>query len=382
MKVAQMDGHPTRWRVGDLDVLLTEVVPRKLTADDAYLETVVPALRGLLRYLAETGRLAPGSDPAPVLDAALVRLAGPFRAAMADRSHHGPAQALVAILQERGVDLRDADAVQRTIDEINALPYEERAALLPVPPVSDLGPAPPVVLPPEEELAVQAAATPLLGRLRTLVAFYGEGRKLTGGGNPTLADARELAGLLDTPDAEVAAAARSLKRLPHVSATVELAREARVVKLARGVLSATRRGRALDDKPLEAWRQAFEAVLAVGPILLSTGTLDYRASWHDDLDDEAPELLDLLYRAGGDVPVGMLIEAFGDAAAQVRSPLVREDVLRQMMGVAVLQLLEGLELAGALERQPGTVETDDGEVWEGEVARLTVRMWTGWFSGG
>ncbi len=370
MKAAQMDGHLTRWRVADLDELLTEVTPRKLTADDAYQETVVPALRDLIRYLAESGRLAPGSDPAPVLDAALVRLAVPFRAAMGDRSRYGPAKALVTILQERGVDLQDADAVQRTIDQINALPYEERAALLPVPPVPDVEPAAPVVLPSEEELTAQAAATPLLARLRTVTAFYGEGRTLTGGGTPTLADARELAGLLDSPDAEVAGSARSVKRLPHVTAAVELAREARLLKLARGVLSATRRARALDDRPLTAWREAFEAVLAVGASVLSTGTQEYRYGWQDDLEGDTAGLLELLYRAGGDVPVGMLGEAFAEAAAEVGHPLGSEERLRDLVDLMMLQLLDGLELAGAVEVGPGTAETDDGEVWEGEIARL------------
>lgn len=371
MKSTQMDGRLTRWRVDDLEALLTEVAPRKLTADDAYLDTVVPALRDLLRYLAESGRLAPGSDPAPVLDTALVRLATPFLAAMADRSRYGPAKALVTILQERGVDLYDPDAVQRTVDELNALPYEERAALLPMPPPDDLEPAPPVVLPPDEELAALAAATPLLARMRTVAGFYSDGRKLTGAGHPTVADGRELARLLGTPDAEAAATARSAARLPHVSAAVELAREARLLKRAHGVQSATRKGRDLDVRPLAGWREGFEALLTVGPTVLSTGLRQYRAPWEDALDGDAEGLLAGLYRAGGDVPVEMLAEAFTEAVLEQRHPLASDALLRDHVTRSAGDLLVGLELAGVVERGPGEVETDDGEVWEGEVARLS-----------
>lgn len=102
---------------------------------------------------------------------------------MGDPSRFGPAKALATVLGQRGVDLGDADAVQRVIDEINALPFEERAALLPAPPMPAPEPAPPVVLPDDGELAVLARATTLLDRLRTVVAFYGDGRKLTLTGN-------------------------------------------------------------------------------------------------------------------------------------------------------------------------------------------------------
>lgn len=370
MKSAQMDGRLTRWRVADLEELLTEVAPRKLTADDTYQRTVVPALRDFMRYLAESGRLAPGSDPAPVLDTALVRLTTPFLAAMADRSRYGPAKALFTILQERGVDLHDPDAVQRTVDALNALPYEERAALLPVPPPPDLDPAPPIVLPPDEELAALAAATPLLSRLRTVADFHREGRKLTSGGNPTVADGRELARLLGTPDALAAATVRSATRLPHVSAAVELAREARLLKRARGVQSTTRKGRDLDVRPLEGWREAFEALLAVGPTVLSTGLRLYRVPWADALDGDAAGLLELLYRAGEDVPVPILAESFAEALAEERHPMLSEEALQDLVAVSVSQLLDGLELAGAAERGTGTFEADDGEMWEGEVVRL------------
>lgn len=75
-----------------------------------------------------------------------------------------------------------------------------------------------------------------------------------------------------------------------------------MIKHARGVQSATRRGRALDDRPLEAWSEAFAALLAVGPTVLATG-LRYRAGWVEGLESDAEGLLELLYRAGDDVPV-------------------------------------------------------------------------------
>lgn len=368
-KFGYLDGHPTRWRVTHIEKLLTEIAPRKLTADDAYLATVVPALRAFLRHLADTGHLAAGSDPPGLLDAALDRLEAPFHEAMGDPSRFGPAKALATVLGQRGVDLNDADAVQRVIDEINALPFEERAALLPAPPMPDPEPAPPVVLPDARELAVLAQATTLLDRLRTVVAFYGDGRKLTSTGNPTVADGGELAKLLGTPDAAAAGRARSAGDLAHVMATVELTRELRLVKRARGVQSATRRGRALDDRPLEAWSEAFDTLLAVGPTVLAVGLQAYRGGLVEGLESDAEGLLELLYRAGDDVPVEILAESFAEVVLAEGRSFFREDVVRNLVAVSMDELLEGLALAGTVEKATGTLETDDGE-WEGEVVRL------------
>src|SRR5262245_1532468 len=52
----------------------------------------------------------------------------------------------------------------------------------------------------EERLAVVAAGAVALGRLQTFVTWVGAGRKLTQTGRITLADARELVGLLGTGD--------------------------------------------------------------------------------------------------------------------------------------------------------------------------------------
>lgn len=285
----------------------------------------------------------------------------------------GPAAALVTYLQRRGVDLFDREAVQRAVDELNALPFEERAAILPVPAVDepDPEPAPPVVLPPEDELAALAGATPLLTRLRTVAAFYGDGRRVTATGNPTLADARELARLLDSPDREWADSARRAARLRHVLAAVRLARAARVVKLARGVQSSTRRGREMGNDPLSTWQAALTAVLETGPSLLSAGVAEYRAQWEDDLDRDGEGILVGLYRVGGELPVGLLVGALGEAVREAFDPLARADLVGLRVGLVIEQLLDGLVLAGALERVQATVETDDGDLEEAEVARLT-----------
>jgi pRiA4b ORF-3-like protein len=59
---------------------------------------------------------------------------------------------------------------------------------------------PPVELAPLPQLQAAAAAAPTVRRLRALVEWLGEGRKLTAAGNLTLADAKELARLLDLGD--------------------------------------------------------------------------------------------------------------------------------------------------------------------------------------
>jgi hypothetical protein len=58
----------------------------------------------------------------------------------------------------------------------------------------------PVEVAPPPELRAAAASAPTVQRLRALVEWLGEGRKLTAAGNLTLADGKELARLLGLVD--------------------------------------------------------------------------------------------------------------------------------------------------------------------------------------
>lgn len=80
----------------------------------------------------------------------------------------------------------------------------------------------PVELAPLPQLQAAAAAAPTVRRLRALVEWLGEGRKLTGAGNLTLADGKELARLLGLadPDQPAGPRVRSAQDITGLAASV------------------------------------------------------------------------------------------------------------------------------------------------------------------
>lgn len=347
-KWGYLDGHLGRWRVSDLAEVLLELYPRKTIVDEEYLPLVVPGLHAFLDYLQEKGWLT--GDPPQVLHAALDELAEPFRAAMADTSRHGPAKALVGAMLAEGVALDDPEAVQRYMDEFNARPYEERAALIPGPARETLVP---VALPGDAELGQEALATPLLQRLLAFVEYIGAGHKLTKTGNLTVADGRALAALLDTGEAAHADQVRSATELPEVDLAFRIALDTRSVKKVKGVLSATRKGREIERDPLEAWREAFIALLGQGLV----GGPYYAPFWVDFLDEGVLGLLGLLYVAGGRVPVGLLEEGAWEQLADELDPddfwYQHRDLAREGLSRDLGRMIDRLELTGALQREDG-----------------------------
>jgi hypothetical protein len=65
------DPDPAHWTVNVLEELMIEVLPRKVTAPDEWFAAVAPTTRAYLQFLIDRDRMAPGSDPARALLAAV-----------------------------------------------------------------------------------------------------------------------------------------------------------------------------------------------------------------------------------------------------------------------------------------------------------------------
>ena len=368
-KVQYLDGDLGRWRVADLDELLLCLYPRKVIVEEGRLPLVVPSMHAFLDYLQDAGLFAGGGHPLPALHAALDGLTAPFAEAMADPSRHGPAKALFMAMRTEEVAIDDPDAVQRFMDDFNARSFEERAALIPGPPRETL---PPVLLPGDDELAELAAATTMLRRLRALVAFVGEGRRLTQAGNLALADGKALVALLDTDDpVDVYGRTRSATQLREVDLTFRLALSARLVKKAKGTLSATRKGRAIERAPLQAWREALVALLGLGLAGSRYDGAYLRPFWTDFLDEGALELLALLCITREPLPISFLQKAAWEQVVGLVDPddpwHERSETAREWVSRDLEHVLDRLEFTGALVR-----DEPDGQAGNaGAAVRLT-----------
>jgi hypothetical protein len=183
-------------------------------------------------------------------------------------------------------------ALQRAMEAFNALPDEERRALLD-PLVERLGGPPPVLDVPltagadPEVAAAEAAAAPILSQVAAVREFLGDGRALTAKGNPKVADARHLAELLDTDDlvdyriGDREHRLRSADELPHLQFLLDAMVEV-------GSIERTDRNRLApvpgwDERPpLDRVRDLFAAMTDLGPV-------SGRASGFDRATDELLE---------------------------------------------------------------------------------------------
>src|SRR5689334_16226925 len=110
---------PARLQPGDLEELLLDVYPRKVTVFDAAdVQDTIPAVRDLLAFLADTGRLA--GQAARKLGRELDEVAPRFAGAVMDPSRWGMARSLTQAMVTEGVDVTDSAAVQEWIAAYNA----------------------------------------------------------------------------------------------------------------------------------------------------------------------------------------------------------------------------------------------------------------------
>lgn len=368
-----IDGVP--WTAHDLHELVVEWFPRKVTMIESERARVIPTLHGWIDFLAE--RHPAQARDAAALHAELNRSAAAFLAAMADERNYGVAKFWATRMLENGVDTEDETQVRHflALAQAGEIDYDQGvlAEIMRRGSFDSFGAAvevfepdgdgdrllPPVSLPGNEELTALAAATPLVTRLRTLVTWLGDGRTVTSTKRLRIADAKELARLLNV-DQPYLERARSSADLPEVGLLVEWAKAARLVRVVKSRLVGVKSAATLLDQPLGLWRRAFEAFPRLGPaVCVPTGDLDAPSLLGRLLPEVMSALWLSLCSAGGTPePVELLVEitreavveplalAVGSPIAGTREPLWRRD-LAAVLGA--LRLLGTVELTTATD---------------------------------
>jgi hypothetical protein len=370
---ADYEGRPLRWSPTVVSVLLGDLAPRKLLLGSDQVAALPGVVRAFARFSAErTGLDATFADE---ILASVDEIEPEFLDRMADPGAAGPAKAVLAALQARGVDLTDMDAINEALEQ-------GRALKLP-------GPAPKKrrrsAAAPEDAIA-SAESAPVLARFEALTGFWGEGRKLTQTGQPTLADARELVMLLGTKDRiDETIGARTFKtksaaELPELGFMIRWALSAGALRKEHGKLRATTAWGKLEGKPVQRWMRTADAVLSLGPLAAFRANNRYRGP-DETLDELVPEILHMLERRpmAFDEVLDWLCDR-ADATYEWLAPYMQDpDHRRTSFGWDLDLLARILGWAAIADRIDGKVEPDryEQERLVGGTLQLTAsaRWW-------
>lgn len=315
-KWGYLDGDLSQWRMQEVEEVLLALYPAKVMLDADDLDLVPEGFARFLAFLGDEG-IMPEKDAAR-LATSVKRLAPRFRDAALDEGNWSMGKRLWSAAQSEGVDPADPGAVQRFIEDFNRRPIAERDAVLGAPPPDHLpalgpdlvGPLPPVVLPPTEELESAARQAVWFTRLHRLVIFVGEGRPLTERGNLKLADGKALVDLLETGDRfDEDIGGRVFKTqssadLSGVDLTFQLAVESDLLTRSSGRKLLRGTNAELIDDPLAALYGAWLVLLTtIGPTQHWYRRDRYNWDWYaEELDASLPMILLDLYRDGG-IPI-------------------------------------------------------------------------------
>jgi hypothetical protein len=355
------DPNLGRWTADDLGDFLLGWCPHQLALPDGDVPRVIPAVGVFLGFLDHAGLLDPASDRLPTLEATLEWVAPRFAEAMADRSRFGPAKTVLSAMQAEGVDLADPDAVDRFLGDFQ-LPPEVRLPELEPPEF------PPVELPPVEQLQEAAATAPTVRRLRALVEWAGEGRRLTPAGNLTVADGKELAGLLGLadPDRLAGIRLRSSQQIAGLELTLAWAKEIRLVRVHKGRLVAVNQQRHLLGDPLELLSEAVHALPSLD--LTAAPASMVESAFPGGMAEAVIDLLSLLYAP--EEPVSLADLATHVWEEHVEAGVLdgvlpgRLDLWRLATAVETAQLLSHLQGLGLVDDATGPPTDGDPEAPE------------------
>jgi hypothetical protein len=346
------EGRPLRWSPMVVGTLLTDLAPRKLLLDADQAAALPRVVRALVQFGAERTGLE-RSFVEETLDA-VDGVEAESVDRLGDPANAGPAKAVLAALQARGVDLDDIDAINDVLGAAGPMRLPEAVPRTP----RKTAAAP-------TEVVVGAGRTSVLSRFDSLVEFYGEGRKLTQKGQPTLADARALVELLGTQDrfdetiGDRTFKTRSAAELPELGFTIRWAITAGALRKEHGKLRATAAWRKLEAKPLDRWLKAADALPVLGPLAAFHPRSRYRGP--DELLDELlPEILRSLHR--GTHPFDEVVDWIcerADADYEWLVPYMQDPTHRRTSFGRDLDLMARiLGWAGIIERIDASVEPD------------------------
>lgn len=354
------DGLLGRWTADTLTHLCAEWLPSKITLPEADWPRVPGTLHAWIDYLDDAGLLDARSDPPRRLHTAVDGAAAAFHAAMADPSRFGVTKFWMTTMLDHGIDLddeaqRDAffddlRAGRLNVDMSTADAIAERQVSEST--VDDTETTLPLVaLPGRETLTPQAASTPAVTHLRTVMTWLGDGRVLTRTGASNTADLRALAAALrpgpGSGDGEA--------RVTGAGPWLRWARAARIVRAHRGRLVPVRRAAGDLRDPLALWDRAFAALPALGPAFRAPG--DRRSPVTDDLGTTVLTLLAPLYSEGAPLPLAALAELVWESAADTYD-LADPGRFRAQIDAELDRVLAALTDLGAIRR----TTTDDPDL--------------------
>jgi hypothetical protein len=225
-----------------------------------------------------------------------------------------------------------------------------------------------------------APEAPLLGRLRRLVQFLGDGRLASSAGTVTLDDARVLVPLLGTSDVidwqlgNHVFPTTSATRLPDLHATISLSKRTGVVRVLHGRLVPTKKGRAFERHALDVALTATDVLVGVGPLQLRLGRR-FGSPLQHWIDERSVYVLRDLHRAGGSVAFDDLVDdwsyRYEEIVDEVRfriGPHYEEQQWedfeeRWTSGSFALELseaLEAFELCGVIRRDGSLTHSFEG----------------------
>jgi hypothetical protein len=361
------DGRLALWTPQYVRDFLLNWLPRTLTVlpgDD--LPEAPGTLRLMLRYFDAAGLTDPRGAGAEENERAIEEAAADYPAAMADRQRWGPAKFWATTAAEQGVDITDPRAFQGFTERARRgeAPFDEelleKIALRhrtewPAA-VGRALPQLPVSLPSKDTLREQAAASPVVRRLRGLTTWPGtSGRALTGTGRLRLADARELVEKLATGDR--VDQVRSAADLPVLNLAFAWAKQARLVRIIKGRIYAVARALPVAQDTLALWLRAFDALFALRGPLIGPGPWQSESMLFDLYEDVLPDVLNTLYSLPDPMPWPRLRESV-HLSYRAAFPLPEDDDLRVHMwfehaDADLRRVLDVLEDLGAIERSTG-----------------------------
>lgn len=372
--------------IGDSDIgtFLLDWCPRQFTLPADRSREVCEAVAEFVLFLGSTGRLRGGPDRARTLGRTALGLAGTMQAKMADPTNYGMAKSLFAGIEGTEAMTQEelSAALQRRVDEHNALPIEQRRAATdqffqPPAPIE----LPFLHIPPsEDEVAAAVAAAALPTKVQELRDYLGEkGKLLTAKGNLKLADGRALVDLLDTGDeldpdyGGTTFKTQSTQSLRQLMYLVTVAETSGAVRNAGNRVA-----------PVKAWAKKsrvaqatklFQTVVEFGVLSMMGGRVPFFDDVHGLLDDGVVHWLAGLIAPGARADFDDIVQLNKDVVgSQFRGDDADYYLSSDSFAKDISRIVEMLDMAGVVEwsdRQEALI-TWRQRFWTGGTVSMTA----------